>query len=287
MKGNMKQNEKYCSKETTLHHFGKQPIQNGARADRNDVYDMLEQGAGPIEIMKHDFTRFCRFRNGIYDFYSFNKPTRPEEKKTEVYLFFGQPGCGKTELAKKQHPDYYRLPLGKNFWLTPSAQGKKHIIIDDFKSNVSLADLLQMLDNDPVEVEKKGAFIWWFPDTIIITTNKSPHNWYNYNSRDYEKEALFRRFENGGCYRFYKNAERVPTPIEIDINNPIHFEAEFDPRKPLRTHINLLMNTREDGKWCIIHGEKKCECMPGYLCINAIEVEIEEEFQYTKKSKIY
>lgn len=45
----------------------------------------------------------------------------------EVYLFFGPPGCGKTEFALSQGElagyQRYSLPLGKDFWLTDRAVG--------------------------------------------------------------------------------------------------------------------------------------------------------------------
>lgn len=146
---------------------------------------------------------------------------KPDDLKPEVLLFYGPPGCGKTEFATAQFSDSYRLPLGRNFWLSPRALRAKHIILDDFKSNLSLSDLLQLLDRHAVEVEKKGAHLWWMPETIIITTNRSPYDWYNYSVRDYEREALFRRFD--GCYKFEKNLLKIPEPVEIDINDPYQF----------------------------------------------------------------
>lgn len=44
-----------------------------------------------------------------------------------------------------------------------------------------------------------------------------------------EKEALFRRFDYGGVYRFEKNKQKVPMPFEIDIWNPIDFEYPYVP----------------------------------------------------------
>jgi len=66
-----------------------------------------------------------------------------------------------------------------------------------------------------------GGFIWWYPDIVIITTNRSPHDWYQYNTRDDEKNAVFRRFT--GAYRFDKNDTNTPTPVEVDIFDPSKF----------------------------------------------------------------
>jgi len=92
-----------------------------------------------------------------------------------------------------------------------------------FKSNLALKDLLKLLDNKPIEAPVKGSFQWWCPDVVVITTNVSPWNWYKYSDRDYERQALFRRLKTGGCYKFEKNADAIPTPVEIDIEDQLAF----------------------------------------------------------------
>lgn len=225
MRGSFKQNEKYCSKQNELQKYGREPLGKGGRSDRVEIIKMLTDGASDLDIILADISAYARFRNTIADYRLLVPPTRKD--KVEVYLFFGPPGCGKTELTHLQFKDTYRLPIGKNLWFTPSACNAKHILIDDFKSNLALADLLQLLDNNPIEVERKGNHLWFCPDTIIITSNKSPHNWYDFNHRDYEKEALFRRFDNGGVFRFAKNLERVPKPVEIDIHDERNFAHDW------------------------------------------------------------
>lgn len=245
MRGNFLQNEQYCSKQATLVEFGTKPVQNGARADKNEIYALAKKGASILEIMDHDFAAYCRFRVGLSDYFSLVQPKRADGVELEVILFFGEPGCGKTELALAQFEDTYRLPIGDKFWLTPSALGKKHILIDDFKSNLSIESLLQLLDKYAVEAERKGAHIWWNPDSVIITTNRSPHDWYpkSYAQKDWAKEALFRRFT--ACYRFYKNEEKVPRPIEIDISNPNHFDRNWLPPQERPNAFQILMNEVE------------------------------------------
>jgi len=93
----------------------------------------------------------------------YNIPIAEPERTTklEVLLFYGPPGTGKSEFARSQAKlgKYlpYVLPIGKDFWLTPAMCGKKYVIIEDFKSNLSLKDLLNLLDKYPIEVPIKGT----------------------------------------------------------------------------------------------------------------------------------
>jgi hypothetical protein len=92
----------------------------------------------------------------------FNIPTDEPERTTplEVFIFYGEPGSGKTEFARSQAKAAgykpYVLPIGKDFWITPAMCGKKYVIIEDFKSNIGLKDLLNLLDKYPIEVPMKG-----------------------------------------------------------------------------------------------------------------------------------
>lgn len=219
MKGTFKENEDYCSKQASMTHFGEPFIGKGGRTDRNELYGMLKSGSQDQELMEADFSAYNRFHKGINDYRSLQRPTRVDP--FELYLFFGEPGCGKTEFAIQQlGPEYYRLPVSDKLWLTPSCTGKKFMLLDEFRgraSKASLANMLQMFDKYPIECEKKGGFCWWMPSVIIITTNVSPHDWYSYDRRAKEKRALFRRFT--GVYRFDRNPEKIPCPVEIDIND--------------------------------------------------------------------
>lgn len=171
----------------------------------------------------------------------------------EVYLFYGPPGVGKTEFAYEQArlagvvP--YEIPLGKDFWTSSRLFGSSWVIMDEFKSNLSLKDLLKMLDNRPVEVPMKGSFNWWCPEVVIITTNVSPWNWYQYKERDYERQALFRRLKTGGCYKFEKNDDCVPRPIAIDIEDQSVFGPQEDqilirstkPKSAMEAYFEMKM----------------------------------------------
>jgi len=61
----------------------------------------------------------------------------------------------------------------------------------------------------------------------VVTTNRSPHDWYQYNTRDDEKTAVFRRFT--GAYRFDKNVDGIPIPQEVDIFDETKFIIKQPP----------------------------------------------------------
>lgn len=230
MIGTFAQNEDYCSKQSRLHHYGVPFQGKGGRTDRNEYYALLKSGKSDLELMDEDFNAYARFRNATADYRQLTPPTVIPGKKLELYLFFGPPGTGKTEFAYQQlGQELYRIPVSDQFWLTQTSSGKKLILVDEFRANMKLWMLLQLLDSKLIEVQKKGGFQWWYPDIVVITTNRSIHDWYRYEKRDMEKEALFRRFDYGGVYRFEKNRRKVPKPFEIDIWNPLDFEYPYIP----------------------------------------------------------
>lgn len=235
MRGKFWQSEKYCSKQNTLYKFGTEPIGQGGRTDRNQVYAWLKEGKSELEIMDLDFASYQRFRNAIADYRELTPPVRVKDRVCEVYLFYGRPGTGKTEFALDQIAllgrPHCRLPLGKDFWFTRTAQGAHVLLIDDFKSNIALVDLLQIIDKHGCEVPRKGGFVWVRFDFVFFTTNRSPYVWYDYSTRDFERDALFRRFDHGGAFIFEKNSDGVPQPCRVDIYDEFAFIERRIPRE--------------------------------------------------------
>lgn len=189
----------------------------------------VKKGMTDLQLSESHPAMFLQRIRGLDRLRENMKPQRTSP--IEVFLFYGPPGVGKTEFAYEQARlagvEPYEIPLGKDFWTSAAIYGAKWVILDEFKSNLSLKDLLKLLDNRPVEVPMKGSFNWWCPEVVIITTNVSPWNWYQYKERDFERQALFRRLKTGGCYKFEKNDAKVPIPVEIDIED----QSVFGPQE--------------------------------------------------------
>ena len=78
--------------------------------------------------------------------------------KTEVKVFKGPTGCGKTRLAHELYPGIWTKPAGVWF---DSYDRHPHVLIDDFAGGrdcgISFRDLLRFLDRYPMDVPIKGV----------------------------------------------------------------------------------------------------------------------------------
>ena len=70
--------------------------------------------------------------------------------------------------------------------------GEKTVLIDDFYGQIPFAELLNILDGHRLQLNVKGSHAYAAFDTVIITSNESPLDWYP-RIRDELREALFFR----------------------------------------------------------------------------------------------
>ena len=99
--------------------------------------------------------------------------------KTEVRVYVGPTGCGKTSSVVEEFPDVWFKPDGAWF---DGYSGQPYVVFDDFHGErdcgISFPFLLRLLDRYRMVVPVKGAFANWVPRVIIITSNYSPEQWY-------------------------------------------------------------------------------------------------------------
>lgn len=199
MKGTPKQASDYCKKDGVFWECGTCPVnatagksgRQGQRTDIISVVDKIKKGATDKMLLDEHPAETFKFLRNIRAVQSLIKPTRSQ--KLEVILCYGPPGAGKTHWADAKFADHFRMPVSKDFWMD-NYQQEKTVLLDDFNGEVKLTFLLQVLDKYPIQIPIKGGFVWWCPDTIILTCNTHPCNWYDYSARQDSYAALARRF---------------------------------------------------------------------------------------------
>lgn len=195
--GTPQQNYEYCTKEKGRLHepweHGTMTKGQGGRTDLNSLAKMISDGQSLKEVAENDPTGFIKYGSGLYKYARVvQKPLLRAEM--EVKLFIGPTGVGKTHQAFMNYPDAYIKDTTK-WW--EGYHGQTNVILDEFAGSynkTSLNETLRILDKWPYRVENKGGSEPFCATTIIVTTNIHPWNWYNWNGREEQLDALARRF---------------------------------------------------------------------------------------------
>jgi len=195
-KGGFESNMVYCSKDAPLDDgahlvvLGERvSLGQGCRSDLHQIKTSLDQGVSLSQIANDHFTDFVRYHRGIVAYMNATSTTRDWE--TEVRVYWGETGSGKTSRAFREASFPYMHPGG--MWFDGYC-GQDHVIFDDFGgSEFKITYLLKLLDRYPMRVPVKGGFVQWKPRIVWITSNIDPNDWYK-SAKSASVKALFRRF---------------------------------------------------------------------------------------------
>ncbi len=190
-RGTLAQNETYCSKEGKFKHFGTKPAQ-GERTDLADIMEDIKLGVSELEIAERAPRKWLMYRRGFEAYRTLCQPDRTW--KTEVAVFWGPPGTGKSTAARKwlDH-DYDKVKISKG--------GGEHLLGYKNNPNVLLDDLdhgslcrdtlLNMCDEGIDVVNVKHGEMKWNARKLAITSNYDPRTWFGG-----DPEAVMRRVEH-------------------------------------------------------------------------------------------
>lgn len=196
-RGNEEQCVAYCSKEDTRvdgpWRFGT-PQGQGKRNDLEEVKRKLDEGASMETIANEHFTQWVRYRES-FEAYKRLRPldARNGSWKTELIVLCGPSGTGKSRLAAELAGGdaYYFNAAGGKWW--DGYSGQRVVVMDDFVGTIPFTELLRLADRYPHQVEVKGGTRIFSSKAIIITSNKTPNEWYD-NTKNH-MQALYRRID--------------------------------------------------------------------------------------------
>lgn len=191
---NAEKASEYCKKDGQFVEFGTLSTtssKQGKRTDLENIAEDIRDGRPFEEIIEENPAAFMRYGRGIQNYR--NAVHKPLEFRAnlKVYLYIGKTRLGKSYHARVTQ-NAWPKPVGKGLWFD-GYDRQKTVVVDEFRGQYPLSDMLQITDPYKVQVETKGGHTWFEPETLIFTTNMSPTEMYAERDAD-SREAFFARF---------------------------------------------------------------------------------------------
>lgn len=201
-RGNRNQARDYCRKEESriagpfeYGNFG-EANQQGKRSDLLAIRERLEEGATELEIAQEHFGPWCRYYKAFKRYKGLL--TEGRSWKTEVHIYWGKAGTGKTKKAyddaKEQDWAVYDVPRpnGGSVWFD-GYEGHEVLLLDDFYGWVPLHLLLKLGDRYAMQIPVKGGMVPFTARRLVITSNSPVDEWYRWGEFNSELRAAFDR----------------------------------------------------------------------------------------------
>jgi hypothetical protein len=180
----------------TIERWGEMPVERqGSRNDLADVYSMVKQGMTNFQIMEEipdmmfNLDKLETVRQTIRD-----EEYRGKWRDLDVQYIYGETGTGKTRsvMEKYGYGNVYRVTDYTHPF--DGYMGQDVILFEEFRSSLSLGDMLKYLDGYPVVLPCRYANKQACFTKVYISTNVSLNEQYANIQRDsYEDFRAFLR----------------------------------------------------------------------------------------------
>lgn len=182
----------YCSKDDTrqagpfwssdefMKRMNRKPSasQQGQRSDLKSLADALDDGMTPDEIILDDNlgllmnTTGQAFVSKRYAAMMKSKYSHHDRSDIRVHYLFGDAGSGKSRYVHEQ-ADYKHLYTARMNMRDPfnNYDYEPILLLDEFRSQVSYSDLLQMLDRYVFEIDRRYENSWAAWTDVWIVSN--------------------------------------------------------------------------------------------------------------------
>jgi hypothetical protein len=136
---------------------------------------LIESGDIPLDMISRNYA-FIKDLTAMY------APKRDLEK-VRVILLIGPPHTGKTWYVKEHFPDAYFFKLNNGAsatWCSAELGEAKVVVLNDFYGQgIEPSTTLEIFSGDPASFRMPGgAEVNILADTIIVTSNSEPREWY-------------------------------------------------------------------------------------------------------------
>lgn len=196
-KGQPSENHKYCSKDGVFFEAGTISAEKkqGNRSDIKNAIAAIIDGVDEYDLFLLHPEVSVKYGKGLERFRLLNEKKKFREHgfiEKEIIVHWGRTGTGKTSGAIKIHPDAFIVSDGITGFWWDGYDGEKTVIMDEFRGNLPLNQLLRILDGYAVQVSIRGGSKQLLASKIYITSNLPPEEWYK-NADIESNAALMRR----------------------------------------------------------------------------------------------
>jgi len=280
MRGTVEQSAAYCEKDDThvsdgvRVEIGERPTGQGYRSDLDECIGRIRSGElkySDIELYYPQL--FVQYRNGLREICDKYRGSQ-RNYKSHVSVYYGKSGTGKSMKAFESSNDIYVLRCSKTGVWFDGYDYNDTLVIDDFYGWLPFNLLLNLLDRYSMKVDIKGGAMEFNSKNIIITSNKSPLDWYPNLSTEHQI-ALLRRLDVVS-YFDRKGVTNVTTGLQRKLHE-LMADAEGDcddELMALTQDIAAEAAQKKDGE---ISPFEKClisEVPPGNTILPVLGVEM-------------
>lgn len=198
--GTKDQARRYCMKEETridgpveIGQFV--PEERGKRKDLEELAEAILNGADEFEVMElypHLYLKYRKHIKGMIEDIRYKYYARNDREKLEVIYIGGLPGVGKSYFVRslyKEEPLYVVTDYKNPF---DNYKGEKAILFEEFRSNISLVNMLNYLDRYTCQLPARynNKYACWHK--VYIISNLDLSEQYSYMKKE-ELMPLYRR----------------------------------------------------------------------------------------------
>jgi len=243
-RGSHKQAADYCKKSDTNvkgpWEYGTPPVGKGARTDLKTAVAAIKEGKTMQVVASENPCTFVHYSKGLIALRAQLFPS-PAWRDLNVTWLWGTTGIGKTRSAYTYDPGLYKAIMPCQWWDGYDCQST--VLFDDFYGQVPVSMMLRLLDWYPEPVQTKNGRITPSYETIIITSNVAPKQWYRklWDRRPETEPAFMRRLDE--VHEVRKTTEVGNRVHEVFAYNPLAKRFYPEPQDTLETtHSNDVIN---------------------------------------------
>lgn len=196
-RGNIDQNDDYCSKESELRTFGEKPKQ-GARLDIESAVSQIKSGERTVDQITLEQPEFYhQYGRTLSKIEDIVLRQRHRTWMTEGMWYWGRTGVGKSHQAFEgfSPETHYVYPNDGGWW--DGYAGQETVILNEFRGEITFGELLDLVDKWPKQVRRRGREpVPFLARRVIITSSLAPQRLYKNVCDDQERiDQLLRRFQ--------------------------------------------------------------------------------------------